>query len=68
MQPICVPQKNLKKNFSEPQEFVILLLPYLLTPQKWLIERRLEKAAELLSEDMSVTDTYIQENSYLSLR
>lgn len=31
-----------------------------ITPQKWLIERRLEKAAELLSEGLSVTDTYIQ--------
>ena len=31
-----------------------------LTPQKWLIERRLEKAAELLSKGTSVTDTYIQ--------
>lgn len=31
-----------------------------LTPQKWLIERRLEKAADLLSNGTSVTDTYIQ--------
>lgn len=31
-----------------------------LSPQKWLIERRLEKATELLSNGMSVTDTYIQ--------
>ncbi|MDE6804452.1 MAG: AraC family transcriptional regulator [Muribaculaceae bacterium] len=31
-----------------------------LTPQKWLIERRLIKAAELLSKGMSVSDTYIQ--------
>lgn len=31
-----------------------------LPPQKWLIERRLEKAAEMLSYGMSVTDTYIK--------
>ncbi|MDE6073896.1 MAG: AraC family transcriptional regulator, partial [Muribaculaceae bacterium] len=31
-----------------------------ITPQKWLIEHRLEKATELLSEGLSVTDTYIQ--------
>lgn len=31
-----------------------------LPPQNWLIEHRLEKAAELLSNGMSVTDTYIQ--------
>ncbi len=31
-----------------------------LSPQKWLIERRLEKAAELLAEGVSVIDTYIQ--------
>ena len=32
----------------------------LLTPQKWLSERCLEKAADLLSKGTSVTDTYIQ--------
>ena len=32
-----------------------------------LIERRLEKAAELLSEGMSVTDTYIQEKLLFKL-
>lgn len=31
-----------------------------LSPQKWLIEHRLEKAAELLAKGMSVIDTYIQ--------
>ncbi len=31
-----------------------------LSPQKWLIEHRLEKASQLLSKGMSVTDTYIQ--------
>lgn len=30
-----------------------------LSPQKWMIEHRLEKAAELLSEGKSVTDTYM---------
>ena len=67
--------KIFEKNFSEPQKFVILPLPYLLTPQipypltlqKWLIERRLEKAAELLSEGMSVIDTYIQEKLLFKL-
>lgn len=31
-----------------------------LTPQKWLIEYRLQKASEMLSKGTSVTDAYIQ--------
>lgn len=31
-----------------------------LPPQKWLIEHRLEKAADMLSKGTSVIDTYVQ--------
>ena len=42
---------SFKRDFAEISQ---------LTPQKWLIERRLEKAHELIKEGKSVTDAYIE--------
>ena len=42
---------SFKRDFAEISE---------LSPQKWIIEKRLNKAHELISQGKSVTDAYIE--------